>query len=301
VLKLQQQNQPPRQQLQRSNSKGQGLNPALFFFIHFLPSLNMKILKSIYLIFFLLVSPAILLAEEKFPFLAEVSKESVNVRAGANTNYEKVDKLPRGSEVVVVGRTYEWFKIQLPLTAKAYIRSDYLDLKDGLIAQLKGNNVNVRAAASSEAASLGQLKADTIVKVIEQTNGWCRIEPLGQTFGFIHQDFLAKKSDQVPANMWIAPIKISAPGSSSLPIPKEEAVVLPKAMHVKGRVILIEAPTTPGVHYALDVNGKTAYYLKDIPNMAPFVNTTVDIDAFSVDGNQLAYPLLFITKIKLIL
>ena len=40
---------------------------------------------------FILIAPGF--ADEHFPFLAEVSKESVNVRAGPNTNFEKIDKI----------------------------------------------------------------------------------------------------------------------------------------------------------------------------------------------------------------
>ena len=51
-------------------------------------------------------------ADEHFPFLAQVSKESVNIRAGANTNFEKLDKLNLGAEIVVLGKTFTWYKVQ---------------------------------------------------------------------------------------------------------------------------------------------------------------------------------------------
>src|SRR5580704_17173735 len=81
------------------------------------------ICSSVFLIF-AFMTPGF--ADEHFPFLAEVIKESVNVRAGPNTNFEKVDRLNRGTQVVVLGRSYEWFKVQPLPTTKAFIRSDYL-------------------------------------------------------------------------------------------------------------------------------------------------------------------------------
>ena len=108
-------------------------------------------------------------ADEHFPFLAEVSKESVNVRAGPNTNFEKIDKLSKGSRVVVLGRSYEWYKIQPLPTTKAYIRSDYLNIIKGRgMAIVLGDNVNIRCSANSEAASLGEVKKGTLVKVLEE-------------------------------------------------------------------------------------------------------------------------------------
>ncbi len=117
-----------------------------------------------------------------FPFLAEVSKESVNVRAGPNTNFAKVDKLNKGVDVVVLGRSYEWFKVQPLPTTKSFIRADYLQIKEGGdIAVVLGDNVNVRCEASSDAASLGEIKKGTLVKVLENTKGWCRLAPVAGT------------------------------------------------------------------------------------------------------------------------
>src|SRR5450631_3478778 len=86
-------------------------------------------------------------ADEHFPFLAEVSKESVNVRSGPNTNFEKIDKLSKGTQVVVLGRSYEWYKIQPLPTTKSYIRCDYLNITKGeSVAVVMGNNVNIRSS-----------------------------------------------------------------------------------------------------------------------------------------------------------
>ena len=72
--------------------------------------------------------------------------------------------------MVVLGRSYEWYKIQPLSTTKAYIRSDYLKIKEGeALAVVLGDNVNVRCSASSDAASLGEVKKGTLVKVLEQS------------------------------------------------------------------------------------------------------------------------------------
>src|SRR5271156_2220475 len=99
---------------------------------------NIFICSSVFLIFAFL-RPGF--ADEHFPFLAEVSKESVNVRAGPNTNFEKIDKLNKGVDVVVLGRSYEWYKVQPLPTTKSFIRSDYLKMTGGGdIAQVSGEN-----------------------------------------------------------------------------------------------------------------------------------------------------------------
>ncbi|MBF0511915.1 MAG: SH3 domain-containing protein, partial [Candidatus Omnitrophica bacterium] len=127
-------------------------------------------------------------ADEHFPFLAQVVKESVNVRAGPNTNFEKIDKLTKGAEVVVLGRSYEWYKIQPLPTTKLYIRSDYLKIKEGQdIAIVMGDKVNVRAGASSTSSALGQVRQGTMVTVLEDNQGWARIGPVRSTVDWVHQ------------------------------------------------------------------------------------------------------------------
>src|SRR5580698_8781060 len=108
-------------------------------------------LCSIVFLVFAFLTPGF--ADEHFPFLAVVSRESVNVRAGPNTNFEKIDKLNQGTQVVVLGRSFEWYEIQPLPTTNVYIRSDYLKLAEGgTIARVIGDNVNVRCRASSDAA-----------------------------------------------------------------------------------------------------------------------------------------------------
>ena len=165
-------------------------------------------------------------AGEHFPFLAEVLKDSVNVRAGPNTNFEKVDKLNRQVVVVVLGRSWEWYKIQPLSTTKAYIRSDYLKLPEvGMIALVIGNKVNVRASPGSDSAPLGQVKKGTLVKVLEEAQGWCRIAPVAGTVAWVEQDFLKQTSSYVPASLFIQPVQsltVSAPAAALRPAEKNK-------------------------------------------------------------------------------
>ncbi|MEI7999118.1 MAG: SH3 domain-containing protein, partial [Candidatus Omnitrophota bacterium] len=134
----------------------------------------LRICSSVFLIIAL---QAIGYADEHFPFLAQVAKESVNIRSGANTNFEKLDKLNRGSEVVVLGKSFDWYKVQLPRTSKAYIRADYLKIRQDSIADLTGDKVNIRALPNSNSTSLGVIKKGEFLKTIVLTNGWWQVEP----------------------------------------------------------------------------------------------------------------------------
>jgi SH3-like domain-containing protein len=242
-------------------------------------------------------------ADEHFPFLAEVSKESVNVRAGPNTNFEKVDKLNKGAQVVVLGRSYEWYKVQVLPTTKEYIRSDYLNAVKGEgLAFVSGDNVNVRASASSDAASLGEVKKGTLVKVLGQMNGWSSIAPVAGTSAWIHQDFLSETSADVPSAMLIQ--HIEKPSSEAPEVtPKVVSSPVSPWVSMRGKVEVLVEPLRGDVHYEIVMDDRSVFLLQDIPHLPDFCNAVVDVDGAVIPDPQkkFMYPLLHINKIVLVL
>ncbi len=244
-------------------------------------------------------------ADEHFPFLAQVIKESVNVRAGPNTNFEKIDKLSKGAQVVVLGRSYEWYKVQPRATTKAYIRSDYLKVKEGEdVGVVWGDNVNIRCSANSNAASLGEVKKGTPVRILGQTNGWSRLAPVAGTAAWIHQDFLKEISADVPDSLLIPTVM-----GPSMPVTEKPAAVPPVSVGVSPWVTmqgtveaLVQSPRAD-VHYEIVLGDKSVFFLQDIPKVAFFCNTVVDLEGAIVPDPQkkLMYPLLHINKISLVL
>ncbi|MBF0570370.1 MAG: SH3 domain-containing protein [Candidatus Omnitrophica bacterium] len=254
------------------------------------------ICSSVFLIF-AFIAPGF--ADEHFPFLAEVSKESVNVRSGPNTNFEKIDKLTKGVQVVVLGRSYEWYKIQLLSTTKSYIRSDYLKIKEGGdVAVVLGDNVNVRSSASSDAASLGEVKKGTLVKVEGQVNGWCRLEPVAGTAGWVHKDFLKEISADVPSSYFIPTIQ----WPSTVEVKYISKVVIER-VSVQGKLQALPESVGADVHYEIVIDDKTVYYVQDIPQISFFANMVVTIEGTVMPDlqKQFTCPLLHINKITLVL
>ena len=252
-------------------------------------------------------------ADEHFPFLAEVSKESVNVRAGPNTNFVKIDKLNKGAQVVVLGRSYEWYKIQPLWTTKLYIRSDYLNIKKGgAFAVVMGDNVNIRSSANAEAPSLGEVKKGTIVKILEQVRGaenqktgdlgWSSLAPVAGTAAWIHQDFLKEISADVPASLLIQMVKEPAEADTKKSWTASPSGVSPW-VSMRGTVeALVQSPQA-GVHYEIVLGDKSVFYLQDIPQISFFCNTVVDVEGAIIPDSspKSMYPLLHINKIVMVL
>jgi SH3-like domain-containing protein len=242
-------------------------------------------------------------AGEHFPFLAQVIKGSVNVRSGPNTNFEKIDKLNKGAQVVVLGRSYEWYRIQPLPTTKAYIRSDYLKIKEGEnAAVVLGDNVNVRCRPSSDAASLGEVKKGALVQVLERGQGWCALSPVAGTAAWIHQDFLKEVSADVPASMLVPAVPIPSI-TSIVPPPNIPKKIIIDVITLKGTLEALPQAPSADVHYRVVIDDKTAFYLQDIPQISFFANTQVNVEGTIIPDphKKFIYPLLHINKIALVL
>ena len=88
---------------------------------------------------------------------------------------------------------------------------------------------------NSNAVSLGEVKKGTLVHVLGQAQGWCRLEPVAGTAAWIHQDFERKYQTDVPASF------IDSTGSNSGPsgvviIPRDSRLEdpQPKAVSLRG-------------------------------------------------------------------
>ncbi len=180
------------------------------------------------ILFFCLLPFFIANAEEKFPFLAEVSVESVNVRAGQNTNFEKLCRLSRGSEVIVVGKSFDWYKIKLPAEAKSFISQDFVSMIDEHTAEITGHRVNIRAGAGPNFVSLGQLVQGARVHVVQKINGWIQIEAVEGTFGWVSVQFLKFKSVQIPETVTAKIVPESARKTINTSAPTVETAAKPE-------------------------------------------------------------------------
>lgn len=251
----------------------------------------MKLLQICSSVFLIIGLCTLGYADEHFPFLAQVSKESVNIRAGANTNFEKLDKLSKGNEVVVLGKSFDWYKIQLPTTAKAYIRADYLKMEQNSVAQVTGDKVNIRASANADSTSLGMVHKGELVRAVSQTNGWWQIEPPPETAGWIREDFLALKSSTVNPSLLRGPLHIQEQANKTQPM---------TTVDVKGRLMPLTEPKGD-IHYELIIGEKVIYYIKSIPNIERFKGAMVTIKGLVISDQSYDHPVLHVINISLFL
>ena len=259
-----------------------------------LRALIAPILVSIGAIFFIIPAYA-----ENFPLVGRINDDAINVRSGPNTNFERIDQLPKGSLIVIYAHQFEWYQLQLLSTAESYIRADYIKMLKDDVGEVIGDRVNVRARPNSEAAAITQLTQGALVRVKSTANNWVKIVAPKGSFGWVHQKFVEITPNKVTDDLLpqeIMPALQGSPVVTSTPPVKE--------IEITARGFIKPAVNAPNgqVQYQLFVNDKPVYYLLNAPNVGQFSTRQVQVKGIlkpSMNPNDL--PTLQVSNISLVL
>jgi len=260
--------------------------------------------KLILLTFFFLIHCLIANAEERFPFVGEINEDSVNVRAGESTNFERLCQLNKNKEVVVVSKSYSWYKIRLPKEADCYISAKYVKPTFDNIGMVLGNRVNLRAGTLAKSSIIGKVGNGTRVRILSRDNGWYKIEPMEGSFGWVADNFVRFKSNQVPPpDIIIEPSRSIYPRNK--PAVDMQAKEKPPVFSAIGRLEdLGRVVTTKQIRYKLVVDEKTAYYLIG-PSLIfdQFINNNVSIQGEVRPDPEgfYEYPVIVVSNVNLVL
>jgi uncharacterized protein YgiM (DUF1202 family) len=136
------------------------------------------------------------LQAEVFPFIGLVNSDDINLRADSTTNSPIICVLKKSSKVEVVSSLYNWYKIRLPDYAPAYVKMNFLEPDEKIIrAKVTHENVNVRCGPGDTYWISGVLNKDTFVIVLSEDNGWYKIVPTADCFGWVSDKFIRRTDD----------------------------------------------------------------------------------------------------------
>ena len=241
-------------------------------------------------------------AKEHFPFLGEVVSDKVTVRAGGNVNFERIDQLPVGANVIVFEEQYGWYKIQLPATSKAYIRVDYLSVLENQAGQISGNRVNIRAGRGVNFSALGQLKKGDYIRLVSKMDDWFQIEPVEGLYGWISKDFVKVKSSTVPSLENLGFTRVTA--ASLQKTEKQELLGPSFSVVISGAIKKISSSgASSGTNYQITGDDQMVYDLRlDPSTVGDFVGKNVRLEGSPVSGTApVTHSLIFVKKFGLIL
>ncbi|MBF0521567.1 MAG: SH3 domain-containing protein [Candidatus Omnitrophica bacterium] len=255
---------------------------------------------------------------EAFPFLAQAVKDKVNVRAGENVNFEKLCQISPTDKVLVVGKNYAWYKIELPTSCPIYISKKYIRECDAHLGEVLAKDVNLRAKPNINASVLGRVTLGDKIYILEESADWYKIEPTQKTYGWVSEDMLTFQSQNVSSykdNKQL-PQKIreyEAQKSSNTPLAKEtqesHLTVQKKEEQetfIKTEGILEKRMTAEAdpIQYLISENHVPAYFVEGPQDIIrEFVNHRVTVEGmvnFKLK-EQYPYPVLTIKRIQFVL
>lgn len=256
-------------------------------------------------LFFCVFSPAVF-AEQKFPFVGEIVVDKVNVRAGPNTNFEKMSLLQKGAQVVVIGKEFTWYKIKLPNDAPSFVSDQFVQTGNSDVGMITGNRVNIRSGAGGNFSVIGQLEKGTTVRILERIPGWCRIVPVEGTYGWIGEQFLIFKSDKIPGPE-TKPVKMVFEPKYDPLVQSSGVTTLEGSdvITVAGRLReLLDEHVGENIRHKLETSDGKIYYLEGYQRtIDEFVPYEVQVEGkIKPDPMQnFPYPVISVAKIHLIL
>ncbi len=125
-------------------------------------------------------------------FQGEINANNINIRSDSTTSSKIICIANKGEPVEVITESYEWYKIRLLKKAPSFIKKDLVDLIDGKTAKVIKDNVNIRLNPDESSPILGKADKDEVINILEERVGWYKIEPINESFGWVHKRFVAK-------------------------------------------------------------------------------------------------------------
>lgn len=142
------------------------------------------------------------LAIEPPHLYVQVNSDNINIRADCTTGSEIICQANKGDILEVFGEKYDWYKIHLPKQAGVYIKEELVELKPStdptvqkqalypVKAEVSATNVNIRLGPSLESRIIGRADRGETIEVIDNINGWYKIAPSINSYGWIHGKFI---------------------------------------------------------------------------------------------------------------
>ncbi|MFZ5800000.1 MAG: SH3 domain-containing protein [Candidatus Omnitrophota bacterium] len=222
------------------------------------------------------------IAAQDFPFNGQVTEDDINIRAGSNVNYESLFKAGRGMQLIVRGKSYNWYRVSLPEGSQCFISARYVKRLNADTGEVIVDRLNVRARPGESASILGQVKKGQTVTIRERLKDWLAIRPPENCFGWIHEKFVRFDSPYVAM---VAAEPVLPPKQIAAAVP---TVAAPAAFEVigvvvpRGRLLFKRR----GSHKLL-IDKKPAYYLEGDRNLLDrFINLKVKINGTPEDSRS---------------
>ncbi len=134
------------------------------------------------------------------PYVAATTGDDIRVRAGPSINFRVLERLPKGSWMIVTGKSGEFVRVRIPGSVPVFVSADLCEVAaDGKSAVVRKGDVLMRATAGQEYFPLeGQkLQEGDALTVLETAEGegggmWLKVLPPDRVEYFVHGTLLER-------------------------------------------------------------------------------------------------------------
>lgn len=132
-----------------------------------------------------------------------VTGEIVNVREKPDTSYSIVTQVRKGETYPIVSAENGWYQIKLPSGQEGWVagwlvKRQTVPSSNPTRGIVTASSLNVRSEPSSDSSKVGTLEQGDRVKILDENNGWSKIDFNG-TIAWISSQYI-EISDSVPVS-----------------------------------------------------------------------------------------------------
>ena len=128
--------------------------------------------------------------------IVSVSSGNLNVRNSSSTNSAVVSTLKKGSYIVLISKSGNWWLVEYSRGRYGYCHEDYITELSGSAKRvnIQSGSLNVRSGPSTSYSVSDSLTKDEIVLVLSSSGSWYRVLYNGTKTGYVSSQYLASAS-----------------------------------------------------------------------------------------------------------
>ena len=121
---------------------------------------------------------------------AEIIGDNINVRGDSTSMSQVLCTLSKGTRINIVQEKFDWYKIRLPQSFKAYAATKYIDVIGPKKGKVNATTLNLRLTSSTDAPVIGKAQVNDLVQIIGKEGDWYKLSAYPYGTGWINKKFV---------------------------------------------------------------------------------------------------------------
>jgi len=125
----------------------------------------------------------------------------INVRSDSTVMSQSLCTLSKGTRIVIAGEKFDWYKVLLPQSFKAYVATKYIDPIGPKKGKVNATTLNLRLSPAADAYVVGKAQINDVVTIIGKQGEWYKVSAYPFGAGWVNKKFIKihKTSQEIDA------------------------------------------------------------------------------------------------------